>query len=51
MCVYIEYDELQQLSSANQRREERLARVRGKNFTQKEEEMAVRTGKGRKARR
>ena len=37
-----EYEELQQVASSNQRRDDRLARVRGKDFSKKLEEMEVR---------
>lgn len=42
-----EYEELQQVASNNQRRDDRLAKVRGKNFSAKLEEMEVSRGRGR----
>ena len=42
----IEYEELQQVASSNQRREDRLARVRGKDFSKRLQDMEVRVGGG-----
>ncbi|CAI8012704.1 Beclin 1-associated autophagy-related key regulator, partial [Geodia barretti] len=39
LCVMIEYEELQQVASSNQRREDRLARVRGKDFSKRLQDM------------
>ena len=46
LCVMIEYEELQQVASSNQRREDRLARVRGKDFSKRLQDMEVRVGGG-----
>lgn len=43
---FSEYEELQQITSSNQRRDERLARVRGKDFSVKLEQMEVSTREG-----
>ena len=42
VCVLvIEYEEVQQVASSNQRRDDRLARVRGKDFSKRVQEMKV----------
>ena len=41
LCLQTEYEELQQVASSNQRRDDRLAKVRGKEFSVKLEEMEV----------
>ena len=46
VCLMIEYEELQQVASSNQRREDRLARVRGKDFSKRLQDMEVRVGGG-----
>lgn len=46
-AVTAEYEELQQVASSNQRRDDRLAKVRGKDFSVKLEQMEVNTREGR----
>lgn len=45
-----EYEELQQVASSNQRRDDRLAKVRGKDFSVKLEQMEVSTRDGERER-
>ena len=40
--MHIEYEEVQQVASSNQRRDDRLAKVRGRDFTVKLERIEVR---------
>ena len=42
LLIDVEYEQLQQVASSNQRRDDRLAKVRGKDFTAKLEMIEVR---------
>ena len=46
MFICIEYEELQQVASSNQRRDDRLSKVRGKHFTEKLKKIQVMSKKG-----